>query len=58
VFGPVMDPKAVYGLGIVEVDSEEQLQELMKNDPAASITSYAFYPMRAITPSMLAGQLS
>ena len=49
VMGPVMDPAAVYGLGIVEVDSEEQLQLLMKNDPAAAINKYEYYPMRALT---------
>ena len=50
VFGPVMDPKAVYGIGVVEVDSEEQLQDLIKNDPAASINYYEYYPMRAVVP--------
>ena len=35
VVGPVMDPKGVWGLGVVEVDGAEQLQELIDNDPAA-----------------------
>lgn len=50
VFGPVFDPKETYGLGVVAVDSEEQLAELIKNDPAISINRYEYYPMRAIVP--------
>ena len=49
-FGPVMDPKEVYGVGIVEVEGEEQLKELIKNDPATSINHYEYYPMRAVIP--------
>jgi uncharacterized protein YciI len=50
VYGPVMDPKGAYGMGVVEVENEEQLQELTGNDPAAKINTYEYYPMRAITP--------
>ena len=50
VFGPVMDPKEVYGVGVVEVETEEQLKELIKNDPATSINRYEYYPMRAVMP--------
>ncbi len=49
VFGPVFDPKATYGMGVVEVENEEQLLELTNNDPAATINDYAYWPMRAIT---------
>lgn len=49
-FGPVMDPKEVYGVGIVEVEGEEQLKELIKNDPATSINHYEYYLMRAVIP--------
>ena len=51
VFGPVMDPKEVYGIGIVDVESEEQLKELIKNDPATSINRYEYFPMRAMVPA-------
>jgi len=37
VFGPVMDPNGVYALGIVLVDDEEQLKNLIDNDPASRI---------------------
>ena len=49
VFGPVMDPKAVYGLGVIEVDDEEQVRTFIENDPASAINTYEYYPMRAIT---------
>ncbi len=51
VFGPVMDPKEAYGIGVVEVEGEEQLKELIKNDPATSINRYEYYPMRAVIPA-------
>jgi uncharacterized protein YciI len=50
VFGPVIDPKGVYGLGIVEVDTEDQVKTFTANDPAAAINRYEVFPMRAITP--------
>jgi uncharacterized protein YciI len=48
VFGPVFDPAGVYGLGIVAMESEEALQEFMKNDPAAAINRYEYHPMMAV----------
>jgi len=50
VYGPVLDPKGAYGLGIVEVDDIEQVKELVRNDPAAKINTYEIYPMMAVTP--------
>jgi len=47
-FGPVMDPKEVYGLGIIAVESEEEVKEFIANDPAAQINRYEYFPMRAI----------
>jgi uncharacterized protein YciI len=49
-FGPVMDPKAVYGLGIISVDSEDEVKEFIANDPASKINRYEYFPMRAIVP--------
>lgn len=51
VFGPVMDSKEVYGIGVVDVESEEQLMKLIKNDPATSINRYEYFPMRAVVPA-------
>jgi len=49
-FGPVMDPKGIYGLGIVSVDNEEELKTFIENDPAGKINRYEFFPMKAVVP--------
>ena len=49
VLGPVADPKGGYGIAIVEVDSEEYLNELISKDPANGLNSYEVYPIRAVT---------
>ena len=49
VYGPVFDPAGPYGMGIVEVDSEADAQDLMLNDPTIqSNTNFSFEiaPMR------------
>jgi uncharacterized protein YciI len=51
IFGPVLDPKATYGFGIIEVDHEDQVKELIDNDPASKINTYEYYPMMAVVPS-------
>ncbi|HEY2581394.1 MAG TPA: YciI family protein [Mucilaginibacter sp.] len=49
VFGPVIDPKGVYGLGVIVADDEEEVRTFIANDPASQINTYEYYPMRAIT---------
>ena len=49
-FGPVMDPKGIYGLGIIEADNEEQVKTFIANDPASIINRYESYEMMAKTP--------
>jgi len=49
-FGPVLDPQGVYGLGIVEVENEQQVKDLIANDPANGLNIYEYYLMRAVTP--------
>jgi uncharacterized protein YciI len=49
VFGPVFDPNGGYGMGIIEVDDEQQLKALLEKDPASKINKYEYYPMRAVT---------
>jgi uncharacterized protein len=51
VFGPVLDPNEVYGLGIISVNSEDEVKEFIANDPAAKINKYEYFPMRAIVPA-------
>lgn len=50
VFGPVLDPKAVYGVGVIAADSEDEVKEFIKHDPAATINSYEYYAMKAVLP--------
>ena len=50
VYGPVLDPKGAYGLGIIEADSQEQVEEFIKHDPANELNWYECYPMMAVTP--------
>ncbi len=48
VFGPVMDPAGVYGMGVIAVDDEDQVRTLINGDPANQINRYEYFPMRAI----------
>lgn len=50
VLGPVLDPRAVYGLAIIAVDNEEQVKEMIDHDPAARINEYEYHPMMAVLP--------
>jgi uncharacterized protein len=52
VFGPVMDPAGVYGMGVVETESEESLNALLDADPAKAINDFAYCPMRAVHPGL------
>ena len=47
VIGPVMDPKGGFGMAVVEVDTEEQLNEIISNDPANRLHKFETYPMLA-----------
>ncbi len=48
VYGPVMDPAAVYGMGIVMTEDEEEVKAMIAGDPAGQINNYEYYPMRAV----------
>ena len=48
VFGPVMDPKGVFGVAVLAVENEEQLHQLVNNDPAATLGSVDVFTMRAV----------
>ncbi len=49
-FGPVPDPNEVYRLGIVSVQDEQEVKDLIANDPAAAINRYECFPMKAVVP--------
>jgi uncharacterized protein YciI len=51
VFGPVLDPSEVYGLGIISVDNEQEVKDFIANDPAGQINKYEYFPMKAIVPA-------
>ncbi len=51
-FGPVMHPDGVYGLGIVSVESEEELKGIIDADPAGKINRNEFFPMIDIVPEL------
>jgi len=45
VFGPVMDPKGVYGIGVYEVSDEQEMRDLLNRDPANGLLKYEWFPM-------------
>ena len=49
-FGPVLDPEAVYGLGIIAVENEQEVKDFIAGDPAGKINTYEYFPMKAIVP--------
>jgi len=49
VLWPVMDPKGGYGIAVVAVESEDELNKIIADDPANGLNSYEIYPMRAVT---------
>jgi uncharacterized protein len=49
-FGPVLDPNGAYGLGIVEVENEQQMLDMIASDPANGLNKYEYYLMKAVTP--------
>jgi len=47
-FGPVADPKGAWGLGVVEVEDEDEVRGIVDNDPvmkAGAGFSFDVYPM-------------
>ncbi len=54
VFGPVADPKGVYGILVANVEDEEELKRLLAVDPAKDILVYSYHMMpRAVTERMM-----
>jgi uncharacterized protein YciI len=49
-FGPVLDPKEVYGLGIIAADSEQEVKDFIAHDPASEINRYEYFLMKALVP--------
>jgi uncharacterized protein YciI len=54
VFGPVMDPKGVYGIGVYQAQDEAEMQTLIEHDPANGLLIYEILPM----PRAVVGKLT
>jgi len=44
--GSVLDPKGGFGIAIIGVENEKQLEALIADDPANGLNKYEIYPMR------------
>jgi uncharacterized protein YciI len=55
VFGPVMDPKGVYGIGVYQAQDEAEMQALIQHDPANGLLRYEVLPMPRAVVGKLAG---
>ena len=49
VIGLVSDPRGGYGIGVVQVEDEAELNAIISNDPANALHTYEFHPIRAIS---------
>lgn len=47
-YGPVLDPKGAYGVGVLCVKSDEELQQVFAEDPSNGLNKFEFVPMRAV----------
>jgi uncharacterized protein len=47
VMGPLADPNGGWGLGVLGVESEVELNELVEHDPANGLNHYEILPMMA-----------
>ena len=45
VFGPVMDPQGVYGIGVYQARDEAEMRALLRDDPAIGLLEYEVFPM-------------
>jgi uncharacterized protein len=53
VFGPVMDPAGLWGLGVLETDDEAAARRLALADPviAAEVCTFELHPTDAVVPA-------
>lgn len=53
VFGPVMDPAGVYGMGVYQVQDEAEMRRYLNEDPANGLLQYEVTPMaRAVVGTL------
>ena len=56
LFGPVLDPTCSYGIGVVEVEKEEDLKPLTANDPVTRSDS-GFRHEAYVMPQLIVGKM-
>jgi uncharacterized protein YciI len=56
VFGPVMDPKGVYGIGVYQVEDEAAMRDLLDQDPANGLLQLEVSPMAQAIVGTLKGK--
>ena len=49
--GPVFDPNGTYDMGVVEMETNAEVNRFVAADPASKINHYEVYPMKAALPS-------
>ncbi len=49
VLGPVFDPAGGYGIAVIGVEDDNQLNTIIKNDPANGLNRYDIFPMRTVS---------
>ena len=49
VLGPVFDPNGGYGIAVIGVEDEKQVDLLISQDPANGLNRYDVFPMRAVS---------
>ena len=48
IYGPVFDPKGVWGMGVVEAQNEEEARKIISNDPSVkTFMMFELIPMNA-----------
>ncbi len=55
IFGPVMDPEGVYGIGVYQVQDETEMRDLLAHDPANGLLQYQVLPMARAVVGTLRG---
>lgn len=48
IYGPVLEPDAPFGMGVLETSDEAEARRLMENDPSVKtgLNTFEIYPMR------------
>lgn len=49
VFGPVLDPRGIFGIGVYQVQDEEEFRAYLKEDPARVCWNLSFIRWRALS---------